>query len=88
MIVLDNFNIYRRPKLGKSVGFARHIRLDVKLCSNKEQNCVFRCVVLPRTFLLKGGKMMFDNIGGKLKKLAIFECWIGIISSVISGIIL
>ena len=45
MIALHNFIISRRPKLGKSVGFARHIRLDVKLCSNNERNYVFRCVV-------------------------------------------
>ena len=45
MIVLHNFYSSRRPKLGKSVGFACHIRLDVKLCSNNERNCVFRCVV-------------------------------------------
>ena len=45
MILLHNFNISRRPKLGKSVGFARHIRLDVKLCSNNERDRVFRCVV-------------------------------------------
>ena len=29
---------------------------------------------------------MFDNIGGKIKALAKVICWIGIISSVISGI--
>ena len=29
---------------------------------------------------------MFDNIGGKIKVLAIVGCWIGIISSIISGI--
>ena len=31
--------------VGKNVGFACHIHLDVKLCSNNERNCVFRCVV-------------------------------------------
>ncbi len=29
---------------------------------------------------------MFDNIGGKIKKLAKIICWIGIILSVITGI--
>ena len=55
MIVLHNFIISRRPKLGKSVGFACHIRLDVKLCSNNERNCVFRCVVSAAHFLILGG---------------------------------
>ncbi len=45
MIVLHNLNTSRRPKFGKNVGFACHIRLGVKLCSNNERNCVFRCVV-------------------------------------------
>ena len=31
---------------------------------------------------------MFDNIGGKIKKLAQVICWIGIVFSVISGIVL
>lgn len=29
---------------------------------------------------------MFSNIGGKIKRLAMVICWIGIISSIISGI--
>ena len=29
---------------------------------------------------------MFDNIGGKIKGLAKFFCWLGIIASVIGGI--
>ena len=31
---------------------------------------------------------MFDNIGGKIKGLAKFVCWVGIIISVIAGIVL
>ena len=31
---------------------------------------------------------MFDNIGGKIKKVAQIVCWIGIVASVISGIAL
>lgn len=31
---------------------------------------------------------MFNNIGGKIKGLAKFMCWLGIIVSVIAGIIL
>jgi len=31
---------------------------------------------------------MFDNIGGKIKTLAIAVCWIGIIGSVIAGIVM
>lgn len=31
---------------------------------------------------------MFDDIGGKIKKLAVIICWLGIISSVIMGIII
>lgn len=31
---------------------------------------------------------MFDNIGGKIKALAKVLCWIGIIASVISGIVM
>lgn len=31
---------------------------------------------------------MFDNIGGKIKGLAKLVCWLGIIMSVISGIVL
>ncbi|MCH5212283.1 MAG: hypothetical protein J1G06_04650 [Oscillospiraceae bacterium] len=31
---------------------------------------------------------MFDNIGGKIKTLAQVVCWIGIIGSVISGIVM
>ena len=31
---------------------------------------------------------MFDNIGGKIKGLAKFICWVGIIASVILGIVL
>ena len=34
-----------RLYVGKNVGLACHIRLDVKLCSNNERNCVFRCLV-------------------------------------------
>ena len=30
---------------------------------------------------------MFDNIGGKIKTLAKVICWIGIITSVITGIV-
>ena len=30
---------------------------------------------------------MFDNIGGKIKSLARVVCWIGIISSIITGLI-
>jgi hypothetical protein len=47
----------RRPKLGKSVGFARHIRLDVKLCSNNERDRVFRCVVSATHFFDFGGML-------------------------------
>lgn len=35
-----------------------------------------------------GGKKMFNNIGGKIKGLAKFICWLGIIVSVLVGIIL
>lgn len=49
--MLHNLNISRRPKFGKSVGFACHIRLDVKLCSNNKRNCVFRCAVSAAHFL-------------------------------------
>ncbi len=31
---------------------------------------------------------MFDNIGGKIKTLAKVLCWIGIVASVIGGIIM
>ena len=31
---------------------------------------------------------MFDNIGGKIKEVAKFNCWIGIIASVIGGIVI
>lgn len=31
---------------------------------------------------------MFNNIGGKIKALAKIVCWLGIIASVLSGIIL
>ena len=31
---------------------------------------------------------MFDNIGGKIKKLAQVVCWVGIISSLVIGIVL
>ena len=31
---------------------------------------------------------MFDNIGGKIKGLAKFICWVGIIASIILGIII
>ena len=45
MIVLHNFIDLNGLYVGKNVGFACHIRLGVKLCSNNERNCVFRCVV-------------------------------------------
>lgn len=31
---------------------------------------------------------MFDNIGGKIKGLAMFLCWFGIAAAVISGLVL
>ena len=33
-------------------------------------------------------RKMFSNIGGKIKGLAKFICWVGIISSVVAGIVL
>ena len=55
----------KRAYVGKNVGFACHIRLDVKLCSNNERNCVFRCVV-SATHLLFGGtdneKITMDRV--------------------------
>ena len=57
IIVLHNFLYSRRPKLGKSVGFARHIRLDVKLCSNNERDLVFRCAVSATHFFDFGGML-------------------------------
>ena len=31
-------------------------------------------------------KRMFDNIGGKIKAVAKFNCWFGIFASIISGL--
>ena len=45
IIVLDNFINLNGLYVGKNVGLARHIRSGVKLSSNNERNCVFRCVV-------------------------------------------
>ena len=45
------FYIFEMAYVGKNVGFACHIHLDVKLCSNNERNCVFRCVVSATHFL-------------------------------------
>ena len=60
MIVIDKFSkmryneratqfythfLSKRAYVGKNAGFACHVHLDVKLCSNNERNCVFRCVV-------------------------------------------
>ena len=42
--------------VGKNVGFACHIHFDVKLCSNKERNCVFRCVVSATHLYIFGEK--------------------------------
>ena len=35
-----------------------------------------------------GGNIMFNNIGGKIKGLAKFLCWLGIIACVILGVLL
>ena len=56
IIVLDNFIGLNGLYVGKNVGLARHIRSGVKLSSNNERNCVFRCVVSATHFLILGGK--------------------------------
>ena len=55
IIVLDNFINLNGLYVGKNVGLARHIRSGVKLSSNNERNCVFRCVVSAAHFFILGG---------------------------------
>ena len=43
--MLHNFINLNGLYVGKNVGLARHIRSGVKLCSNNERDCVFRCAV-------------------------------------------
>ena len=62
IIVLDNFINLNGLYVGKNVGLARHIRSGVKLSSNNERNCVFRCVVSATHFLIFGGKANEKNI--------------------------
>ena len=62
IIVLDNFINLNGLYVGKNVGLARHIRSGVKLSSNNERNCVFRCVVSATHFLILGGKANEKNI--------------------------
>ena len=51
MIVIHNYNISRRTKFGRNVGFARRICLDVKLRSNNGLNRFFACAILAIHFL-------------------------------------
>ena len=60
--MLDNFINLNGLYVGKNVGLARHIRSGVKLSSNNERNCVFRCVVSATHFLILGGKANEKNI--------------------------
>ena len=62
IIVLHNFINLNGLYVGKNVGLARHIRSGVKLSSNNERNCVFRCVVSATHFLIFGGKANEKNI--------------------------
>ena len=45
-------------------------------------------ILLNQNEITRRSHAMFENIGGKIKKLAKIICWIGIIISALSGIVL
>ncbi len=72
------------------------IVISKKLCRSNRR-CVFRCVASAAHFFIfmevfrmgrDWNSIMFDNIGEKIKKVAKVTAWIGIVVSIIGGIVL
>ncbi len=57
-----------------------------KMCSDIER-CVFRASLNEMHFFIIGGFFMFENLGGKLKKMAIALMVLGIIASLVMSIL-